>query len=159
MVLRERGVLVCKSECGRCGTPRICVLAFVTLCYVTLCEEICKMLWVGALHAAGHTFAVVLPRGTLVPRPDMFTDHSTPHCPALQAFHRIMTPLFSQNNTVRSFVDWFYYVLDSLIGYLMFTIMALLSFIGIMHVLQMRLLFNETFSEQVCVVPEPEGTC
>lgn len=64
---------------------------------------------------------------------------------------QVVTPLMSQNNTVRAFSDWFYYSIDSLIGYIMFILLGLLSFIGITGILQMKLLFNDTFSEQVHV--------
>jgi 1,3-beta-glucan synthase len=67
----------------------------------------------------------------------------------LIAFHKLVTPIFSQNNGMRAFSDWFFYTVDSLIGYLMFILMAFLSFIGVVSVLQMKLLFNDSFSENV----------
>ncbi|KAJ9526929.1 hypothetical protein QJQ45_025369 [Haematococcus lacustris] len=67
----------------------------------------------------------------------------------LVSFHKLATPMLSQNNNVRAFSDWFFYTVDSMIGYLMFILMALLAFIGVVGLLQMKLLFNETFSEQV----------
>ncbi|KAL6746905.1 1,3-beta-glucan synthase component-domain-containing protein [Haematococcus lacustris] len=67
----------------------------------------------------------------------------------LVSFHKLATPMLSQHNNVRAFSDWFFYTVDSMIGYLMFILMALLAFIGVVGLLQMKLLFNETFSEQV----------
>ena len=62
---------------------------------------------------------------------------------------RIATVAFSQNNTMRAFVDAGFFVIDTMIGYVMFIMISILSFIGIVHILQMKLLFNDTFA-QVC---------
>ncbi|GIL51750.1 hypothetical protein Vafri_7680 [Volvox africanus] len=63
--------------------------------------------------------------------------------------HRAATYLFTQNNTVREFVDAGYYTIDVLVGYAMFGILVVLSFVGVVNLLQSKLLFNEAFSQSV----------
>ncbi len=50
---------------------------------------------------------------------------------------------------MREFVDSGFYVIDVLVGYAMFGILALLSFVGVVNLLQSKLLFNEAFSQSV----------
>ncbi|GIL92522.1 hypothetical protein Vretifemale_20040, partial [Volvox reticuliferus] len=63
--------------------------------------------------------------------------------------HRAATYLFTQNNSVREFVDAGYYTIDVLVGYAMFGILVVLSFVGVVNLLQSKLLFNEAFSQSV----------
>ncbi len=42
-----------------------------------------------------------------------------------------------------------YYVIDHAVGYLMFFILLIMSFVGIFQLLQSKLLFNESFSQDV----------
>ncbi|KAG1659988.1 hypothetical protein FOA52_009662 [Chlamydomonas sp. UWO 241] len=65
----------------------------------------------------------------------------------LIAFWRFSTVAFGQNNALRGFCDSLYYGIDSVIGYLMFIIIALLAFLGVPSILQMRLLFNDSFAK------------
>jgi hypothetical protein len=65
----------------------------------------------------------------------------------LIAFHRFASAAFSQNGFMRSFVDIGFYAVDSLIGYSMFVLMGLLAFIMLPGILQMKLLFNDAFSQ------------
>ncbi len=58
-----------------------------------------------------------------------------------------MTVAFSQNNSMRAFVDSFYYTVDQVIGYLLFILIAFLSFLGVVGVLQMKILFNDAFAQ------------
>jgi 1,3-beta-glucan synthase len=62
-------------------------------------------------------------------------------------FHRFAMCVMSQNNVMRSFVDTGFYIMDSAVGYTMFVIIALLSFLGLPGILQMKLLFNDSFSK------------
>lgn len=48
---------------------------------------------------------------------------------------------------MRAFVDSFYYTIDQIIGYIMFILIALLSFLGVVGVLQMKILFNDAFAQ------------
>eukprot|EP00198_Chlamydomonas_reinhardtii_P003824 XP_001693160.1 glycosyl transferase [Chlamydomonas reinhardtii] len=64
-------------------------------------------------------------------------------------FHKAATYLFTQNNAVRDFVDAGYYIIDLMVGFAMFAVLALLSFVGIVALLQSKLLFNEAFSQSV----------
>ncbi|KAG2442264.1 hypothetical protein HXX76_002351 [Chlamydomonas incerta] len=64
-------------------------------------------------------------------------------------FHKAATYLFTQNNAVRDFVDAGYYLIDLMVGFAMFAVLALLSFVGIVALLQSKLLFNEAFSQSV----------
>ncbi|GLI69231.1 hypothetical protein VaNZ11_013721 [Volvox africanus] len=63
--------------------------------------------------------------------------------------HRAATYLFTQNNTVREFVDAGFYTIDVLVGYAMFGMLVVLSFVGVVNLLQSKLLFNEAFSQSV----------
>lgn len=54
---------------------------------------------------------------------------------------------FSQNNAIRAFCDVGYYAIDLTVGYIMFVLMSLLAFLGLPAILQMRLLFNDSFAQ------------
>ncbi|KAG2500666.1 hypothetical protein HYH03_001432 [Edaphochlamys debaryana] len=65
----------------------------------------------------------------------------------LVAFHRFVTVAYSQNNAMRAFVDSFHYTVDQIIGYTLFVLIAMLSFLGVFSVLQMKILFNDAFAQ------------
>eukprot|EP00798_Chlamydomonas_sp_ICE-L_P008246 gene8246-1515_t len=67
----------------------------------------------------------------------------------LIAVHKASTCVYSQNNVIRDFCDSGYYVIDHAVGYLMFFILLIMSFVGIFQLLQSKLLFNESFSQDV----------
>jgi 1,3-beta-glucan synthase len=60
---------------------------------------------------------------------------------------QFVTIAFSQNNTMRAFVDSFHYTVDQLIGYVLLAVIALLSFIGVVGAMQMKILFNDAFAQ------------
>lgn len=60
---------------------------------------------------------------------------------------QFVTVALSQNNSMRAFVDSFYYTVDQVIGYTLFICIAFLSFIGVVGVLQMKILFNDAFAQ------------
>lgn len=62
---------------------------------------------------------------------------------------QITTVVFSQNRAWRSFSDTYHYSIDLGIGYTMFAIMGIFSFSGFMGAFQMKMLFNDSFSEKV----------
>eukprot|EP00967_Tisochrysis_lutea_P158182 scaffold322635_cov18-Tisochrysis_lutea.AAC.2 len=61
---------------------------------------------------------------------------------------QIAVVVFSQNRTFRAFSDTYHYAIDTGIGYTMFAIMGMLSFVGFVGALQMKMLFNDSFSEK-----------
>ncbi|GIL75226.1 hypothetical protein Vretimale_7896 [Volvox reticuliferus] len=65
----------------------------------------------------------------------------------LVAYHKFVTVALSQNNKMRAFVDSFYYTVDQVIGYTLFVLIAFLSFLGVVGVLQMKILFNDAFAQ------------
>lgn len=65
----------------------------------------------------------------------------------LIAVHKLAVVAASQNHAVRAFVDSFYYTIDSMVGYIMFMLIGLLSFIGVVGWVQMKLLFNDAFAQ------------
>ncbi|GLI62082.1 hypothetical protein VaNZ11_004642 [Volvox africanus] len=65
----------------------------------------------------------------------------------LVAYHKFVTVALSQNNTMRAFVDSFYYTVDQVIGYTLFLLIAFLSFLGVVGALQMKILFNDAFAQ------------
>lgn len=65
----------------------------------------------------------------------------------LLAYHKFVSVTFSQFNSMRSFVDSFHYTCDEAIGFVMFVVIAFLSFLGFVSWLQMKLLFNDAFAQ------------
>ncbi|KXZ43170.1 hypothetical protein GPECTOR_99g805 [Gonium pectorale] len=63
--------------------------------------------------------------------------------------HKAATHMFTQNNAVRDFVDAGYYLIDVLVGFSTFAVLAVLAFVGFVNLLQSKLLFNEAFSQSV----------
>jgi len=65
---------------------------------------------------------------------------------------QIAAVTLSQNRTFRALSDVYHYAIDTGIGYVMFSIMGILSFVGFVGALQMKMLFNDSFSEKVRAV-------
>lgn len=78
-------------------------------------------------------------------RPSPFLRPLPPPAPPRRV--QFVTIAFSQSNNTRAFVDSFYYTVDQAIGYIMFVLIAFLSFLGVVGVLQMKLLFNDAFAQ------------
>eukprot|EP00201_Polytomella_parva_P021635 CAMPEP_0175046592 /NCGR_PEP_ID=MMETSP0052_2-20121109/5116_1 /TAXON_ID=51329 ORGANISM="Polytomella parva, Strain SAG 63-3" /NCGR_SAMPLE_ID=MMETSP0052_2 /ASSEMBLY_ACC=CAM_ASM_000194 /LENGTH=743 /DNA_ID=CAMNT_0016310355 /DNA_START=1211 /DNA_END=3442 /DNA_ORIENTATION=- len=67
----------------------------------------------------------------------------------LVAFHRFAVFLDPSNDLLRQFVDYGFYAIDMIVGFVMISLLALLSFIGVVGILQSKLLFNDSFAQTV----------
>jgi hypothetical protein len=62
---------------------------------------------------------------------------------------QVINVVFSHHRRLRGISDNVFYTYDLLIGYTMFALAGFFSFLGFMSILQMKLLFNDSFSQKV----------